>query len=89
MVTKEEMIQHGAAIERLLGDKAVQAVFGDIQEKYYQQWKEASSPELREHLWFRARAVDDLKLVLEAAVVSGQHEQAAMDDAELRARRQA
>lgn len=73
-MTREELVRHGAAIERLMNDKAVQDVFAALEQVYYKQWTTAASPGDREILWQKAGVLGDLKRSLEESVAVGQSE---------------
>jgi hypothetical protein len=73
-MTPEEIMMHGEAADRFLKDKTIQKIFSDMEFTYFTQWKAATDPAVREVSWAQARALGDLKRVLERTVVSGQHE---------------
>lgn len=75
-MTQDELIKHGAVIERLMSDKDVQAVFAALEEYYFKNWKTAEVSENRQMIWDEMRALDRLKQALERVVAIGQSEQA-------------
>lgn len=78
-MTRDELIRHGEAIQRLLDDQAVQRLFSALDVMYYKQWKAAETPEARDRAWQQSRALGDLKHGLEAAASVGQHEAASLE----------
>lgn len=78
-MTQEDLIRHGAAIERLIEDKAVQAVLDAQDAVYYARWKAATTTEERELLWAKASALGDFRQSLETSVAVGQHEASALE----------
>lgn len=78
----ETRIIHGDAVERFVNDPTIQSVFAEQKLLYFNEWVETESPEERERIWAKARALDDIDTQLRAVVASGQrakHDLAARD----------
>lgn len=78
----ENRILNGDAVARFLSDPTIQGVMQDQKLLYFNEWVEAESPEARERIWAKARALDDIDTQLRAVVASGQrakHDLAARD----------
>jgi hypothetical protein len=78
-MTQEDLIRHGAAIERLINDQAVQDVFEAMNEIYYKNWQTAATPEQRELIWQKSVVLGELRQKLEQSVAVGQSELRALE----------
>lgn len=72
----EVLVRHAAMIERIVSDKSAQQLFADLSTHYGNQWKTATTPEKREDLWQKQRALDELWNEFQRVVASGQAEAA-------------
>lgn len=68
----ELAIIQGEAVARFLSDDVVGAVFRDLDSQYYEAWRSAATPEEREELWAKARAIVDLRYRLQAVADAGE-----------------
>lgn len=67
-----DSIQRGEHAKRLLEDSVLKDALDGIEEAVTQLWKEASTSEQREELWFTLKGLDRFKTHLRAAVDSGE-----------------
>lgn len=76
-LTRDEEIQYGQAIERVLRDSAYDAVMKNLRLKHVNDW--VNSHELdqykRESAWRMVRVIDELAIVLSAVVDAGRRAQ--------------
>jgi hypothetical protein len=86
-MTVEEMIQHGHTTAAFLKSTTGEAVFEELGQIYFAEFKSATTPEQRELSWAKARALDDLKTALQAIVDTGTFEQTKIDQAAARTQR--
>jgi hypothetical protein len=82
-VTREQLIRHGQAIERLQNDETVQTLFDTLDEIYFKNWKDAKDPAEREAIHAEASAFGALKKIFEKTVAVGQHEAHLLEQQEL------
>lgn len=52
-------------------DETVKEILADLEAAYVKDWKQATTPELRERQWFRVQTLEDLKKELRRLRDSG------------------
>jgi hypothetical protein len=70
-LTLEDQVIRGENIKRFFADGTVRDVMHEKLQEYYVEWLRAATPEDRETLWAKARAIEDLVVKLQAVADAG------------------
>lgn len=71
-IDREELIRRALRLKEFLADEVVQQAFENLERHWYEQWKNSGQDvEMREHLFAKTSALDELRGQFAAIVDSG------------------
>lgn len=71
-IDREELIRRAQRLQEFLADDVVKMAFDNLEKAWYEQWKNSGlDKEVREHLFAKVSALDELRGAFAAIVDSG------------------
>lgn len=64
-------VEVGREVQAFLDSEPIRAAFAKIEEDAFETWRSSNDPQMRDTIWHRIRALDDLKKQLKILVDRG------------------